>query len=301
MRSQDEISISVVITNYNTNDLTLRCLDGLSRHSGGRQVQVVVVDDASSERLPAALRERVELVENATNQGYVRSVNIGTARATGDIVLLLDSDACPVSDVLTPTIESFARNPRLGALGYHLVDSAGQPTGATQPEPTALGLALGQAFESHFSDWIHRDADGRFTIHSCALAFRRQAFVEIGGFDEGFDFLDADTDFSMRLRRAGWQFGMETGARILHEGSGSPQSTAKRVVRFHANRWRLLEKHGLIKHPRLLRGALAMRHAAELLWLSRPTRFWRGDGGARADKLTGRRRLISTVWNSYRS
>jgi GT2 family glycosyltransferase len=298
---KDELSISVVVTNYNTNDLTVRCLDGLERHSGGRTMQVIVVDDASTEKLAGALSDRVELVENRTNQGYVRSVNIGVGRATGDVVVLLDSDACPVSDFVTPTVEAFARNPRLGALGFHLVDSTDRATGATQPEPTALGLALGQALEQRFSRWVHRHADGRFTIHSCALAFRRQAFLEMGGFDEGFDFLDADTDFSMRLRRAGWQFEMADDVRILHEGSGSPQTTSKRVVRFHANRWRLLEKHGLIKHPLLLRGFLAMRHAAELAWLSRPARFWPDHGLNRADKLSGRRRLIATVWNSYRS
>jgi GT2 family glycosyltransferase len=295
------MSISVVVTNYNTNDLTIRCLDGLARHSGHRPIQVIVVDDASTNSLAGAVPDRVELVKNETNQGYVRSVNIGVAHAKGDVVLLLDSDACPVSDAVTPTLEAFERNPRLGALGFHLVDSHDRPTGATQPEPTALGLALGQALEQRFSDWIHRQADGRFTIHSCALAFRRQAFLEVGGFDEGFDFLDADTDFSMRLRRAGWEFAMDPGVRILHEGSGSPQSTAKRVVRFHVNRWRLLEKHGLIKHPLLLRGALAMRHAAELLWLSRPAALWRGGAANRADKLTSRRKLMSTVWNAYRS
>jgi GT2 family glycosyltransferase len=296
-----EISISVVVTNYNTKDLTLRCLDGLQRHSGGRALQVIVVDDASTERLSGSLPERVELIANQTNQGYVKSVNIGVGRATADVVLLLDSDACPVSDVVTPTLAAFAENPRLGALGFHLVDSSGHPTGATQPEPTALGLALGQALEARFSGWIHRRPDGPFTIHSCALAFRRRAFIEIGGFDEGFDFLDADTDFSMRLRRSGWRIAMNDRVRIQHEGAGSPQTTAKRVVRHHVNRWRLLEKHGLISHPRLLRGALAMRHAAELLWLSRPALLWRGDFTTRADKVHGRRQLMSMVWNSYRS
>jgi len=295
------MSISVVVTNYNTKDLTLRCLDGLARHSAGRPVQVIVVDDASTERLAGVLPSGVELVQNDVNQGYVRSVNIGVRRATGDVVLLLDSDACPVSDVLSPTVDAFAANPRLGALGYHLVDSGGRPTGAIQPEPTVLGLALGQALEARFSRWIHRHADGRFTIHSCALAFRRKAFVELGGFDEGFDFLDADTDFSMRMRRAGWAFAMNDDVRIQHEGSGSPQATAKRVVRHHANRWRLLEKHGLITHPALLRGALALRHATELLWLSRPAVLWQGDPATRADKLNGRRQLMSTVWKSYRS
>jgi GT2 family glycosyltransferase len=298
---QDQLSISVVITNYNTKDLTIRCLDALKRERGDRPVQVIVVDDASTEKLSGSLPGWVELVENETNQGYVRSVNIGVGRATGDVVLLLDSDACPVSDVLAPIAEAFAKNERLGGLGFHLVDAGGQPTGATQPEPTALGLALGQALEARLSTWIHRGHADRFTVHSCALAFRRSAFTAIGGFDEGFDFLDADTDFSMRLRRANWEIAVEDHVRILHEGAGSPQSTAKRVVRHHVNRWRLLEKHGLIRHPTLLRGALAMRHAAELLWLSGPGLLKGGDPAVRADKLTGRRQLMSTLWKSYRS
>ena len=295
------MSISVVVTNYNTKGLTIRCLDGLKSQVGHQSLQVIVVDDASTEKLSGSLPAWVELVENETNQGYVKSVNVGVGRATGDVVLLLDSDACPVSDVVTPIAEAFARNDRLGGLGFHLVDAGGRPTAATQPEPTALGLALGQALEARFSSWIHRRPDGWFTVHSCAIAFRRKAFIEIGGFDEEFDFLDADTDFSMRLRRAGWEIAMEGRVRILHEGSGSPQATATRVVRHHANRWRLLEKHGLIRHPRLLRSVLALRHAAELLWLRRPDLLWRGDSATRADKLKGRRKLMSTVWKSYRS
>jgi GT2 family glycosyltransferase len=298
---KEKMSISVVVTNYNTKSLTIRCLEGLDSQVGHQSVQVIVVDDASTESLSGSLPTWVELVENETNQGYVKSVNIGVGQATGEVVLLLDSDACPVSDLVTPIADAFARNERLGGLGFHLVDAVGRPTGATQPEPTALGLALGQALEARFSNWIHRRSNDRFTVHSCALAFRRKAFIEIGGFDEGFDFLDADTDFSMRLRRAGWEIAMEDRVRILHEGSGSPQSTATRVVRHHANRWRLLEKHGLIRHPRLLRGVLAFRHAAEFLWLSRPDLLWRGDPATRADKLNGRRKLMSPVWKSYRA
>ena len=296
----DEISISVVITNYNTNDLTLRCLDGLERHSGGRSVQMIVVDDASSEPLPASLRDRVDLVENPTNQGYVRSVNIGVGRATGDIVLLLDSDACPVSNVLAPTIEAFSKNPRLGALGYHLVDSGGRPTGATQPEPTALGLALGQALEARFSDWIHRDPDGPFTIHSCALAFRRQAFVEIGGFDEGFDFLDADTDFSMRLHQAGWQFAMETARRSCTKDRGAPvdREAGRSLSRQPVATSGEARTH---KAP-----AAAARRARDETRrgtdVAQPTRsVLAGRCGLPRGQIDGRRRLISTVWNSYRS
>jgi GT2 family glycosyltransferase len=291
-------SVSVVITNYNTNPLTLRCIEAVRRVCPGT-TEIVVVDDASSESPRGVLPADVRLVENAVNQGYVRSVNIGVKEATGDLVLLLDSDAAPITDVVTTTAATFAADSRLGALGFRLVDRNGAPTGATQPEPTALGLALGQALEERFVAGRARP-DAWFTIHSCALAFRRQVFIDMGGLDEGFDFLDADSDFSMRLWRAGWNLKVNHEARILHEGSGSPQTTARRVIRFHANRWHLLEKHGRISHPRLLKGILALRHTAELLWLIGPARFTPGGTPEwRSDRLASRRQLLASVWRSY--
>jgi N-acetylglucosaminyl-diphospho-decaprenol L-rhamnosyltransferase len=295
------LSLSVVITNYNTTPLTLRCIEGIRKHFALVPVQVVVVDDASTDKLRGAISPGTTLIENEANQGYVRSVNIGVAQATGDLVLLLDSDAVPLSDVAASTIEHFSKNPRLGGLGFHLVDRAGAPTGASQSEPRAWGLALGQALEARLARYLSSPPPAWFTIHSCAIAFRRATFLQIGGFDEGFDFLDADTDFSMRLWRAGWELEIDREARILHEGSGSPQTTARRVLRHHFNRWRLLEKHGLITHPRLLKAALAVRHLTELAWLNGPARLRSGDPSVRQDKVAGRRKLLSTVWRSYRA
>jgi GT2 family glycosyltransferase len=296
-----QLSLSVVITNYNTTSLTVRCIEGIRKHFSVRPVQVVVVDDASTEKLTNAIPADTTLIENETNKGYVRSVNIGVAHATGDLVLLLDSDAVPLSDVGAPTIGHFSMNPRLGGLGFHLVDSTGAATGASQSEPRAWGLAVGQALEARLGRYMPAPAPAWFTVHSCAIAFRRATFLEMGGFDEGFDFLDADTDFSMRLWRAGWELSIDQGVRILHEGSGSPQTTARRVVRHHFNRWRLLEKHGLIAHPRLLKVALAARHLTELMWLSGPARFRSADPSVRQDKTAGRRKLLATVWRSYRA
>jgi GT2 family glycosyltransferase len=292
------LPLTVLVTNYNTGDLTCRCVDAVARLTGDRRPQVVVVDDASTEPVQARLPAWVDYVRNDTNQGYVRSVNIGVGRARGDIVLLLDSDAEPLTDVFTPIDEAFRSRPRLGALGFKLVDRRGALTGATQPEPTALGLALGQQGEARLiglAPWLFGQA---MTIHSCAIAFRRSAFEALGGFDVGFDFLDADTDFSMRLRRAGWELAIADRGEILHEGSGSPQTTSRRVLRHHANRWRLLEKHDRLRSPLLLKSVLAARHLAELIWLNGPAR-WSMPADVRSDKLSARRQLLGTVWRRY--
>jgi GT2 family glycosyltransferase len=296
----DLLPLSVVVTNYNTTALTVRCIDGIRRHLPRQPAEIIVVDDASSERISGELPDGVTLVTNESNQGYVRSVNIGVARATQALVLLLDSDATPLDDVGTAVVDAFAAAPQLGALGFGLVDRNGSPTGATQPEPTELGLALGQVLEHHLNHRLPREQPDWFTIHSCAIAFRRQTFIDVGGFDDGFDFLDADTDFSMRLWRAGWELSMAKSVRILHEGSGSPQTTARRVVRHHVNRWRLLEKHGLITHAPLLKSALAARHVAELIWFYGPARFVAGmTAERRLDKLSSRMQLLASVWRGY--
>ena len=107
----------------------------------------------------------------------------------------------------------------------------------------------------------------RPTWYFCAVALRRAAFLNVGGFDEGFDWLDADLDMSLRLHEAGWQLQTDPSLKACHRGGGSFQTTAQRVFRFHRNRWRLLTKHRRIRHPALLKLGLAARHGLEFAWL----------------------------------
>jgi hypothetical protein len=89
---------------------------------------------------------------------------------------------------------------------------------------------------------------------------------------------------------------------VFHEGGGSPQSTAKRVLRHHANRWKLLEKHGSLTTPSLIKPILAARHTAELFllsiaWLSsnRPQR------AIKNERIRCRLALLRLVWTGYRT
>jgi GT2 family glycosyltransferase len=133
------------------------------------------------------------------------------------------------------------------------------------------------------------------------MAVRRKAFESVGGFDEAFDFLDADTDFSMRLRQAGWRLGNSEEIVAYHEGGGSPQSTAKRVVRHHRNRWRLLQKHSKLKQPLMIKATLALRHGLEYGLLRLLGSVFTNTTAEQEDKLTGRRVLLRRVWSSYQT
>lgn len=293
-------TVSVVITNYETWPLTRKCIEAVRTHSAGEPEEIVVVDDASTTEPDRPLGPEVRIVTHETNRGYQASVNTGFAAAKGEIVLLLDSDAFPLMDLVAPAKREFGAQPRLGALGFLLVDSAGRPTGSSHPEPDALGLALGQQLEGRYVRWFRRRAaEAEPVLYSCAMAVRKEAFEAVGGFDEAFDFLDADVDFAMRLRRAGYLLRVDTTLRAIHEGSGSPQTTSRRVLRYHRNRWRLLRKHGRMPAPGLLKLALAARHAGELVLLRFGGSRLFPDRKARMDKIAGRRELLRTVWKGY--
>ena len=127
------------------------------------------------------------------------------AAARGDYVLLLDSDACPLMDLTEPLGRAFGAEPKLGAVAMQTVAEDGSPTQSSMDVPDALTFLLGPRLDRHWLRLRGTFSQPLVVLFSCALAVRRSAFEQLGGFDTGFDFLDADLDFSMRLSAAGWQ------------------------------------------------------------------------------------------------
>ncbi|WP_373530523.1 glycosyltransferase family 2 protein [Nostoc sp.] len=293
------ITISALVTNYNTWPLTTRCVQELKRWSNKSLVEILVVDDASEQPIPEHLPDNVRVVRNNHNCGYVASVNTGFLKLSEDVVILLDSDAYPLTDLTESISHAFTANPKLGALGFQLVDQQHQPTGSSQADPDAIGLLLGQRMEGLYQSRFNSTNPNNLVLYSCAMAVRRTAFEDVGGFDKGFDFLDADIDFSLGLRAAGWHVQIDPSLTVFHEGGGSFQATSTRVLRYHRNRWRLLAKHGHLPQPWLFKAGLATRHAFEYAILQIGGKRLVPESEILADKLHGRQQLIREVWSGY--
>lgn len=292
-------TVSVLITNYNTWPQTLNCIAQLDRWSASHLAQVLVIDDASEQPNPKHLPPYVHVSRNLRNCGYVASVNIGFRQLEEDIILLLDSDAYITMDLVPAVKKAFSENSALGILGFRLIDRQGRYTGSSELEPDVVGLLIGQKIDKYWGRWIRPLYCRRFTVFSCAMAVRRAVFEQLGGFDEGFDFLDADIDFSMRVTAAGWQVLQDHSLVACHEGGGSYQTTAKRVVRHYRNRWRLLKKHNRLIVPWLLKPSLAARHFAELAILKGAGQYLFPDPLVLEDKLSSRQQLLEGVWRDY--
>src|SRR5437879_426830 len=89
-----EMKISVVIPVFNEHDTIAEILSRVRRVLDGRDVEIVVVDDGSTDGTREALRSMtgIRLIEHERNQGKGAALRSGFASATGDVVIVQDAD-----------------------------------------------------------------------------------------------------------------------------------------------------------------------------------------------------------------
>lgn len=215
-------SFSVVLPNWEGEAWIERALSSmqLAARASGREAEIVVVDDASTDRSPemiAAGFPRVRLLRNSRNVGFGESVNRGVGAAKGDLVVLLNNDLVVSEDFFLRLLDPFeqARRPLFGVSARtlswdgtqpnHVCMAAQwregriQPAWCDPPEPTACLFAQGGS-----------------------MACRRDVFLAFGGFDDLFaPGYWEDYDLCWRAARAGYDLLYEPRAVAFHVGGGS--------------------------------------------------------------------------------
>ncbi len=292
------LRLSVVIPTHDTRDLTLRCVQTLEAE-GTDGLEIVVVDDGSSDDTAEALaaaHPRVRVVRNVAAAGFTRAANLGMAQAHGDVLLLLNSDTEVASGSFAPLLAAFERDPRLGAAGAALHYPDGSPQWSGGRAPTLLwlfGLASGlPPLLARLPSWrrvkpVGAPAGQVEWVTGAALALRRQAWEEAGGFDERFRFYGQDLDLCLRLGDAGWKIELVPGLRILHHHGATIGSKSQlELLWTDLLRWaRSYRGAGFAR-----RAALALRSGAALRRLGRTAaapfvpaarrEAWRAEGEA---------------------
>lgn len=292
------LSVAILVTNYNTWKLVQRCVEACYRHDEGHFDTLLVYDDGSQTDFAGSFPAGTRVYRGSPNVGLTKALNIAFGLIFEDIVVLFDSDAYPTTSFCDEVRRMFEENPDLGLLGLRTVGQAGRATESYTSEPNIWSLLLGQALYAKTEKWL-KDKSGRLSIYTCAMAVRMTSFQELNGFDANFDWLDLDHDFSMRMNRSHWQTAIATAPSVFHEGSGTPQLTRNRVLRFYKARWYLLNKFHRVPLKTLNKILILLRLSAEwLIFKSLGSMFIRNKLVLR-DKIQGRRELIDFCVKNY--
>lgn len=210
--------LSIVIVHFKTLEVTRKCLQSVQKWEPDSQV--IVIDNASgdgSAEILAAEFPGFEWIFNKTNGGFAAGNNPGLAKATGEFVILLNSDTILEDNSLTRCVEYMLAHPKVGAVSPKLIGMDDKPQECAYAFPSFSGL-LGRTFGQKppsakpDSQWLA----------GTALMIRRSALKpEQFHLDDHHFMYWEDCDISARIREAGWSLDVVPDAQIRHLGGAS--------------------------------------------------------------------------------
>jgi cellulose synthase/poly-beta-1,6-N-acetylglucosamine synthase-like glycosyltransferase len=200
--------VSVVVCTHNGSRTIRECLEGL-RRLDYPDLEVIVVDDGSSDGTAEIVGEYDVRLISTENEGLSNARNIGLAAATGEIVAYLDDDAYPDPHWLHYLAAAFETSEHAGVGGPNI------PPGGDGLIADCIANAPGGPIHVLLSDRVAEHIPG------CNMAFRKDRLKAIGGFDPQFRVAGDDVDVCWRLQECGWTLGFHPAAMVWHHRRNS--------------------------------------------------------------------------------
>jgi len=250
--------LSIVILSWNTSSLLTACLRAIERHPFRGEHEVIVVDNASSDRSADRVADEfptVRLIRNEANLGYSAGNNLGLRAARGRYLLLLNSDTEVGAGALDRLVGFLEATPGAGAVTCRLVN----PDGSLQPScmrfPTLRTALVFDTFlartplgHRHLDRYFMRDFDHASEREvdqipgTCTLV-PRAVLDQIGLLDERLWLFFNDVDLCKRIREAGRSIHFLPDVEVMHHYGASTAKFALFAVEWHLNRVAYYRKH----------------------------------------------------------
>lgn len=226
------------MVHFGSRAVTRSCLASLVEDPSSVERRVVVVDNESNLKngdLPAGH----SLLSPGVNLGFGSGANAGISALGGEpcsTFVVLNNDV----NVLSGFLDAAAR-----ALNDSGVGAVAGPLWLHRPDGPlwyaggAVNFLTGTVRQTRSHAEAERVRDVGF-LPGAAIALRRSAFEELGGFSPGFFLYNEDVDLCLRLRRRGWRLRFEPGMRAIHHlGASTGSSLLSPLYLEHITKTRL--------------------------------------------------------------
>jgi hypothetical protein len=225
--------------------------------------------DGSAERVAAEFPQ-ARLIRSPRNVGFAAANNRAAQHASGEFLLLLNSDTVLLGDAIAGAVAFARSNPRVGIVGgrTYFADGRLNPN-SCHGAPTLWSVACqGSGLSSLFrrSRWLDPESLGPWQRNSarhvdavtgCFMLVRRWLWEQLGGFDESFFMYGEDTDLCIRARASGWACAICPQAELVHHGGSSDRVRPDKMVKLLRAKVQLVRKHWSRRRARLGTALLA--------------------------------------------
>ncbi|GEM_PF-3406857 len=232
--------VSIIIPVFNKVELTEKCLQALFTHTPSDiPWEVIVVDNASSDRTPEFLKEatqkypRLRYLRNTVNLGFAKACNQGAEVSSGEYLLFLNNDTEVQENWLQPMVKLLDNDFRVGAVGGKLLF----PDGSIQHAGVII-LDHRKSSDPLYATHVYQKQSASLevtnerryyqAVTAACLLIRRKAFEEVEGFDEEYWNGYEDVDLCFKLQSKGWLIVYEPQSVVIHhEAQSGPERFRK--------------------------------------------------------------------------
>jgi GT2 family glycosyltransferase len=227
------VKLAIVLVHYHTARLAVAAYKALEAdlRTSDLEADWILVDNGSSEEDREILASlNVRRLEPGANLGYAGGANLGVRATDAEAVFLMNPDVEVLPGCTLALLDVLATG--VAAAGPRFYWDAGRrfllpPTECQtrHDELQRLAAERGEFWERRARRswrrharrfWTARESFRCYELSGALLAFRRDAWEEVGGFDEGYALYFEETDFLERLRRRGQEAVFVPRAEAVH-------------------------------------------------------------------------------------
>jgi peptidoglycan-N-acetylglucosamine deacetylase len=184
-------SVSVVVPAHDEEHLLPACLQALLAQDHAGPIEIIVVDNASTDRTAEIAASFGVTVVSEPRRDYCYALTCGFAAARGDIIACTDADTIVPADWISRFVAAYRDQPDVVAVGGHVEFD----------RPNWKGWLLSRCLVPAYNSLDRCDPSGPH-LWGANMSVRRDAFLAVGGWNQDYS-LQVDSELSERLRRAG--------------------------------------------------------------------------------------------------
>jgi len=262
LMGEEEVALSLIVLSWNTKDITVACIDSILANPPAVPWELILIDNASTDGSADALKEKygsfahVRLVLNEKNLGFTGGNNQGIKMASGDVIGLLNSDTIIRKHALTELYKFLVSKSEVAVVGPTLTHDNGNPTTSFGYFPNAWSI-----FTTAFlPGWIWGNARKALGVvpsrtmrepmevgyvSGAAFFIKRTVIEKVGMLDEEtfFAYFE-ETDWCLRIHKAGWKVKFLPTAKIVHlEGKSFEKINEHRRLKQYESAKKFFRKH----------------------------------------------------------
>jgi GT2 family glycosyltransferase len=238
------LDISVVIVAWNARHYLELCLESLAAARTRRSMEILVVDNASTDGTAETVEARfpdVKLIRSDENLGFARGNNLAIRQCQGRYIALVNPDVIVLPGCLDALADFLDQHHTVGNVGPRVLNPDKTLQSSCRRFPTlwnnlCSAVGLERAFKGsqffageHMFYFPHDRTMLVDVIVGCFSMIRREAFDAVGLLDEGLFMYGDDVDWCRRCWKAGWEVVFYPGAQAIHDRG---KTTAPYPVRF---------------------------------------------------------------------